>query len=393
MPPIISTIGLVLLAAVSTASTPDPVPSPGEIKIFKDWAVGCDNGGVCQAVSLLANEGDAGFDDWGGPITLVRTADQKDILKVRVLVQTTDIDRYQMTVDGQRVDTGPIIKGDTPIEIVGQDALKVASAIARGRNLTVTGPGGKSLTKVSLAGSLAALRYIDQQQNRMSTRSALVAKGRKSFTPLNPVIPKIVVRHWDSAKRIPETTRIVELVENSECKDERYGVVEDQIFPMGQKDNTFRALVLISCGSGAYNFASAAYIGEITGNEKDGADWNFKPASFDRQPGWSGEGRTPLLVNAFWDADDQTLSSFSKGRGLGDCGNAERYVWDGERFRLIEASSMNECRGAYEWITTWRASFQKAENSEVQKTNVEKLGEKISEETMDNIAQDKRPKG
>jgi hypothetical protein len=31
-------------------------------------------------------------------------------------------------------------------------------------------------------------------------------------------------------------------------------------------------------------------------------------------------------------------------------------VWDGTSFRLTEASSMGECRGALEWITTWRAA-------------------------------------
>ncbi|MBJ7445645.1 MAG: DUF1176 domain-containing protein, partial [Sphingobium sp.] len=36
-------------------------------------------------------------------------------------------------------------------------------------------------------------------------------------------------------------------------------------------------------------------------------------------------------------------------------GGSEAYVWDGQRFRLIEAAAMGECRGAWHWITTWTA--------------------------------------
>ena len=171
----IATIINILAPAVAAVT---PVPQPGEIKTFKDWAVGCDNGGVCKAVSLVPDQSNA-FDNWQGPITLVRTSDKSDILKVRVLVEAIDIDRYSMKVDGKLIDTGPVVKGDYPIEIVGEDAKKVADAIARGRDLQVLGPSGENLTQISLSGSSAALRYIDARQNRARTSTALIAKGRK----------------------------------------------------------------------------------------------------------------------------------------------------------------------------------------------------------------------
>ena len=361
MASIISTLSLFTLFAAATASVSLPVPTPGEIKYFKDWSVGCDNGGNCQAVSLVADMTSGGLDSWGGPIVITRTPDKDDILKIRVLIQNDLKDRYQMLVDGRLVDTGPLVQGDYPIEIVGTDAVKVSRAIISGHNLQVVGPDGENLTKISLSGSAAALRYMDAQQKRTNTRSALVSKGRRTFRPLESEIPTIPVEQWAPAKRIPATIEIVDLVENSVCKDDRFGVVEDQIYPLGQKGDRYRALVLISCGSGAYNFSSTAYIGEIKGNEKDGASWTFRPATFDLQPSWGGEGRPPLLVNAQWDGEHQILSSYAKSRGLGDCGSAESFVWDGQQFRLIEASAMKECRGAYEWITTWRAKYQKAE--------------------------------
>ncbi len=337
------------------------IPQPGELKVFKDWVVGCDNGGDCQAVSLVPEQGGVGFNDRDGPVTIVRTAGMDDKLKVRILFQSKDIDRYKMTVDGKLVDTGPIVEGDYPIEIVGEDAKKVAEAIKRGNKLKISGPGNENLTQVSLAGSSAALRYMDARQKRTGTRTALVAKGSRIFAPLKAATPLYSVDQWDKSNLTPETDEIVALVEGSECKDARYGVTEDQAYPMGKRDGKYRALILISCGSGAYNFSSAAYIGEYVEAGGDTRGWTFEPARFDMAPGWGGDGGTPLLVNAYWDETDQILGSYAKGRGLGDCGSSESYVWDGKIFRLIEASSMNECRGAYQWITTWRASYHKVE--------------------------------
>ena len=44
-----------------------------------------------------------------------------------------------------------------------------------------------------------------------------------------------------------------------------------------------------------------------------------------------------------------------KGRGLGDCGSGQDYVWDGKRFRLVQQTDLGECRGMLDYITTWRA--------------------------------------
>ncbi|MEH6701123.1 DUF1176 domain-containing protein [Parasphingorhabdus sp.] len=363
MPPITFLAGIFATIATSAAL---PVPQPGEIPTFKDWAVGCDNIGNCEAVSLLAEEGGARFDDWGGPISIIRTAGKDDIFKIRVLFDGKGFDRYKMMVDNELVDTGPIVEGDYPIEIVGEDAKKVADAIIKGKRLVVQDPTGENITHISLAGSSAALRYIDQKQDRSGTDTALVAKGKRPFQATATQAPIIVVDQWETAKLVPEAGSLVALAEDSKCKEDRYGLVEDQAYPLGKRGDVYRALVLISCGAGAYNFSSAPYVGEY--RKDDSAGWTFTPAKFDRQPSWGGEGNQPLLVNVSWNEQDQTLSSYGKGRGVGDCGSAENYVWDGDAFRLIDASAMNECRGAYEWITIWRAQYRKLD----QATNTDK---------------------
>lgn len=347
------------ILATLAAATVTPAAQPGEILSFKDWAVGCDNGGICRAVSLVPEEPDTTFDDLHGPVSIIRTAGPDDILRIRATVHADNIDRYRMLVDGRLVDTGPIVQGDYPIEIVGEDARKVVQAIIKGSELVLQGPDDETLSQISLAGSSAALRYIDQQQGRAGTRTALVARGSRTFDYVPSDIPTITVDQWEVAEREPEIADIVALAEESRCREDRFGVVEDQVFPLGKRDNRFRALVLISCGAGAYNFSSAPYIGEYVESSGTASGWTFEPAKFDRQPSWGGEGTDPLLVNAGWNEQDQTLSSYGKGRGLGDCGKAENYVWDGDRFRLIEASAMTECRGAHEWITIWRANYRR----------------------------------
>ena len=61
------------------------------------------------------------------------------------------------------------------------------------------------------------------------------------------------------------------------------------------------------------------------------------------------------MVDSEYDPGSRTLRGFNKGRGIGDCGTSQTYVWDGSRFRLTEATSMGECRGAWRWIPVWTA--------------------------------------
>jgi hypothetical protein len=62
-------------------------------------------------------------------------------------------------------------------------------------------------------------------------------------------------------------------------------------------------------------------------------------------------------TNAGFDPSTMTLSSFSKGRGLGDCGTAEDWGWDGQAFRLTLLRFMAHCFGvpSEDWPILYRA--------------------------------------
>jgi hypothetical protein len=109
-----------------------------------------------------------------------------------------------------------------------------------------------------------------------------------------------------------------------------------------------RSLILLACGSGAYNVTHIPFVAERRGNRL-----RIAPARFDVQWEWWESG-LPTLINAHWNPAEGVLASYSKGRGLGDCGTTSGYLWDGERFRLAEQQEMEECRGGYDFIRTWR---------------------------------------
>ncbi len=51
-----------------------------------------------------------------------------------------------------------------------------------------------------------------------------------------------------------------------------------------------------------------------------------------------------MAVNPGFDEKTMTISTFNKGRGLGDCGTDEEWVWDGNVFRLARLRMMPHCR-------------------------------------------------
>ena len=86
-------------------------------------------------------------------------------------------------------------------------------------------------------------------------------------------------------------------------------------------------------------------------------EWPIKVGSIETDPGYE-----VIAVNPIFDAKTMTLSSFSKGRGLGDCGTSEDWVWDGKTFRLALLKMMGQCRAVPldDWPTLYRAERRNA---------------------------------
>ena len=327
---------LALIAAVQAA------PAQTDTKTFGDWAVACDNIHFCEAASLVPEE--AAEDDWA-QVAITRDAGPAGKLSIDIAPSPEHRGGYRLDIDGQ-----PILSGTfyTPtLVITGAEAERLAAAMLKGQQMLLRDRAARVLSRVSLKGIAATLRYIDAGQGRAGTVTAIAAKGAKpaSAVPAAPAAPRVAfVRPAGKAEPIPAPLR-AKLEKQAQC-DEAYvdGMERPAVetFALGGG----KTLALIPCGAGAYNFSSAPFII---------AAGKAVPARFDQKPGWTGDGDAPTLVNADFDAKTGQLGSYAKGRGIGDCGSSEAYVWDGAMFRLVEAHSMGECRGSINWLRNWKA--------------------------------------
>ena len=310
-------------------------------QIFDDWAVACDNVKRCEATALQAPEQ---FGDTPSQVLLTRDAGPAGAFSIAIDPAELEKGPVTLFIDGKQAATGTI--GEN-YRVSGAPAEQLARQMAAGHWLELRS-GSKPLAKISLAGISATLRYIDAEQGRAGTVTALVATGAEaaSSVPAAAPLPGVPgVRAASGEAATPAKAVLGELAKLGDC--ELSGITDDLPVERYRLD-AGATLVLIPCGSGAYNFNSAAFV--LRGGKG-------VPAEFDTAPDWlEGDGPAILTNAAFSTTDGAVLSSFSKGRGLGDCGSSQSWVWDGSRFRMIEARALGECRGSINWLTVFRAT-------------------------------------
>lgn len=333
--------GLVLTASASAQV------NPGALESYKDWTIGCDNVGRCEAVSL--HPIGAVPQDRPMMISVVRDIPHDAEVEVRLRKQGKAQPKTPVvfSIDGRQV-ASATDNGET-LSVSGPQGAALALAMARGNAMEIR-QGGQVIGRPSLTGSAAALRYMDARQGRAGTVTALVATGplraqavRKP--PMLPIVRRAAVPDGKAAALWREERGRAALLAG--CKEDVDGKREAELHPLSGS----QSLVLLPCGSGAYNLSTVPLIATGMPGRRI-----FAMARFDHSPGWTQDPSRPLLVNASWNAQGSELKSHAKGRGVGDCGSSESYVWDGAQFRLALAKAMGECRGAWEWITTWRAT-------------------------------------
>jgi hypothetical protein len=326
-------IALFALAA-ATAS-----PQPGELKTFRDWIVGCDNGRACQAVALVPES-----EDGENYLLLLIERGPEPQAKAKLSWGAPDGPPRRSTI---AIDGRPVAQaGGTVVEM----SPSLAAALAAGGSAEVsTAPGGK-LGNASLGGLAAALRYMDEKQKRVGTVTALVAKGPATAVPPPPPLPVVTIPPLPSTPAAKFRPADIKKYNG----DDGCGVNADDFKPETYRLDAVHTLVMVPsvCGNGAYNYFTTALIVPNKGAP-------VTPAKFDAASGMGEPGNTdPSLVNAAYDAKTRRLSSYVKGRGLGDCGVSQQFVWDGSQFRLVDQTEMGECRGSVDYIRTWRATVR-----------------------------------
>lgn len=369
----LSTLSPLLVAGLLTGATAPPpsdsgapaqstpagrAPQPGTPEYYGDWAVGCDNVLRCEAVSLMPENAARGH---ALVLQIVRAGGPGGELGLRAKAPEPLPARLRLLVDGREVARLTARRGEDPLT-EGQAALAAIRAMGNAVTVEVAGKRKKViLATPSTRGLPDALRAMDARQGRTGTVSALLAGGSRPDAavppaPEAPVVPQIAAPAADSAAVLSDA-ELAAALSLAKCDARLMAQAVKELVPLDR--NT--ALLLLPCEAGAYNVSAVPLIARGPAGTR-----SLSIARFDYAPGFTGEpGTPPLVVNALWDARRGVLSSLAKGRGAGDCGASEDYVWDGTMFRLIESRAMQLCRGAWDWIRLWTATPRKVDTAPV----------------------------
>ncbi|RJT14376.1 DUF1176 domain-containing protein [Rahnella inusitata] len=228
------------------------------------------------------------------------------------------------------------------------------AAIREGSSIQLAGkadPAQPVRPMISLKGLKAALLAIDDRQGRVGTKTAWANRGNKPVStvppaPVAPVLPRFSEPHALSESEISAITQnAATTIENNDCSldpSER----EVHIFALSND----KALMTVNCDMGAYNlFALGFLVSRQAPYKMENLTLNM--------PFKLGDDEQSLeLINADFDPKTGMLSTYDKGRGIGDCGVSSRWVFDGKVFRLAAFASEPACDGysiGGEWPVLW----------------------------------------
>jgi hypothetical protein len=329
---------MMLLAALLAAAA----PQPSILKTFGDWTVGCDNGRACQAVALLSEE-----EQDGATLAVQRGAEAEAAPAIWVTIRSEGVESPEyLEVDGRRCALA-LDPASQTLQV--RDGAECGRLLGQATRINALDRSGRVLAKVSTKGSAAALLSMDEQQRRLDTVAALVRRGPKaaSLVPAPPALPLV---RKPAASSKPARKLTADQVRRMLGKDATVCEYPNDLSIEGGRLDARHSLVLAShpCGNGAYNYYYSAWVIDERGRARRA------PLDVSRGIGEYDDA----LVNAGWDAAGRRLTSFFKGRGVGDCGSGQEFAWDGTRFRLVRAEAMGECRGSTDYITTWRAEVR-----------------------------------
>ncbi len=307
---------------------------------FKDWWATCDNTRQCAAFGFA---GEAY--EMAGYLKVTRGAGADDEPAARIVMEGK-AGTWNLAVDGRPLASVQAQDEDgqrAAADLTPAQAKAVIAAAAGGKALQVAA-GGKSLGAISLAGSSAALRWVDGKQKRAGTVTALVAKGASpaSAVPPAPALPLVqAAPAMSQAGLAAKPPRSVTSM-MKDCDDD---IATLEIEAVSGRLSPGLTLWAPLCTRGAYNMIYSFFVVD----EKGAA----RPLPIR----YAGDAEaTTELMNVSYDAATRTLANFEKGRGLGDCGATNTWVWDGKAFVATAQDLMGECRGVPpdDWPVSYR---------------------------------------
>jgi hypothetical protein len=331
------------------------VPARAEVKQFRDWLAACDNTRRCAAYALRENGGSRYLRiERGGeaeaPIKVTLVAEGKIEKPLRAAFNDPALGGLPAApLAGKYLDDLEKTEFALPSDLAFIDALRKAT------ELTTTPEGGEA-EAISLSGAVASLLWIDEQQKRLGTVTALVRRGDKpaSAVPPPPAIP-VVRRGTPATEPAPKDFPKPVLAKGrTVCGADDPKPEPGDAIALG--GNLVGYWFECRQMSGAYNFWSGLVIAPHGAPQAARIPWIPFPPGEVAITGIKEQ----LLVNAAFDEKTMTLTMFAKSRGPGDCGSAAAWVFDGKEFRLTRFQKMPVCAGllADEWPVIYRAEVK-----------------------------------
>lgn len=333
-----------LLTAIESISLYDG-PRPEETAVYQNWITGCDNMRNCSAMALQAPTiGTDGDTDHLEAMIEIPLATHRPLLVVfrfpSTLKHRPDL---RIFVDQLEV---PLIQEEMgSVTISGGQTRQIVQAMRKGQWMYLRDSKGEAVARASLAGLTAALLRIDEQQGKQDTPNALVHRGKRIAYDDLPGYSVSLSRPALAAKP-PTNPKPAALDDNRMLCDGE--IPEDSAKPSFVRLDSENSMAIVpwACGNGAY--VRYANIMIVDGNG------GVRPAEFDYDNGITGDGPSNVQAEVVWLEKEFILESATRFRGIGDCGRTDRYIWDGNKFRLSEQLVMPECRGAYDRIRVWK---------------------------------------
>jgi hypothetical protein len=349
-----------LFAGAFACAALSAAPASADIKQFRDWTVACDNLRACSAYGFDAELSGHNY------IRLERAGAADAALRITLAVEAQKGVKFTLAFDDATLAGLPVgslsgesAGGDDDVQRLAiAEPQAVAAALAslrRAKTIVITridpagGPPSDPVTsEISLSGLAAALLWIDDQQKRVGTVTALIGRGDKPAAAVPAVpAPPVVVAAKRATGHVPRKAPAAVMAKaRAVCEDKKIGEPDD-IARLAANDVMY-SFVCPNL-SGAYNVFNALVI------DSPGKAPRLAEFRFPREYGATEHDYSP--INAGFDETTQTLSTFNKGRGIGDCGSSSEWAWDGQVFRLILSKAMPDCHGVPEdaWPTVWRA--------------------------------------
>lgn len=346
--PALNCLALALGAALLLAA---PVQAAGQ-KGFEDWMVVCDNLNTCVAFVFPVDEAEqawlrlerAGVADAPVRLTIVVSAEEEP---------GAGGEAWALTVDGRPIPGLAALKpvqddtGFWRADIPADQARAVALAARDGAVMGLTRRGRAPII-LPLSGGAATMIWIDEQQGRLGSPTAL---GRTTSVPapiVPPTRPRIAAGPAVSQTGLPTQVPASVMAAIGECEEQ----MEPAIDPIIARLAPGLVLYAPVCSRGAYN----ALYSLVLADERGGG------ARVLQLPLPEGFGRAAIgdPMNIDYNPETRMLTSFAKGRGLGDCGDETQWVWDGKAFQVVVSRVMGDCRGVPfdDWPTLYQAEVE-----------------------------------